>query len=105
MHDNDTTTTEPYQQLETAIIQLLYEMIDLTVQCRRKMSERNERQVRRSLQLKVWNLWHKIRRFKAQDDSSKHLNRLRATPAGSPHRVVEGKSVVSRPQPVSVKTS
>lgn len=98
MTTNKTPTTNPYAELEIAIIQLLYEMIDLTVQCKKRMSDRDEQRVRRSLQLKVWNLWAAIRRFREQDDSSKDLKRLRASPAGSPLRVVEGQSVVSRQQ-------
>ena len=102
MTTNKTPTNNPYAPLETVIIQLLHEMIDLTVQCRKKMSEHDEKRVRRSLQLKVWHLWDEIRRFKAEDDFAKNLSRLRKSPPRSSKRAMGDGVVISKPAPDDV---
>jgi len=93
MPTNKTSVQEPYQRLEAAIEEMLFELVDLSARDGTDASDEEMKNIRQSMTLKYWTVIREIKRLQV---SGKNLKRLRKSSTGFPARVVGNRSVVSK---------
>lgn len=87
------TPNEPYAQLEIAIEEMIFDLVDLCAVDGTDIPQEEDKRMRQSLTRKYWAVIREIKRLQMQ---GKNLNRLRKPPTGSPARVAGNRSVVSK---------
>jgi hypothetical protein len=84
---------QPYAQLENAIEELIYEIVDFSPFEGKVVPADFEQKLKWSMGMKFWTVMREIKRLQA---SGKRVQLLRKSSTGSPARVVGNRSMVSK---------